>query len=93
MMNFSFTKLRITAAIANNPFSAEARCLVRERRCGSLANGGLAGRNCGRSCTLALDPSSSEIFEAFVYLRLKQGNHRGALLLLKQRRAPRPNQP
>ena len=84
----------LPSTIANNPFSAEARAaLCVNVAAVRLQMGDLQDAETALTRALALDPSSSEILRAFVYLRLKQGNHHGALLLLKHRRAPRPNQP
>ena len=74
-------------SIAAKPNSPVARAAL----CVNLANVRLqqGELEMAESClnqALALHPSSSEAIRALVYLRLRQGNTRSALLLLQQRR-------
>ena len=87
---FRSTNSDLPSTIAENPFSAQARAAL----CVNVAAvrlqiGDLENAESSLNRALALNPSSSEILRAFLYLRLKQGNHREALTLLKQRR-PNP---
>ena len=87
---FRSTNSDLPSTIAENPFSAQARAAL----CVNVAAvrlqiGDLENAESSLNRALALNPSSSEILRAFLYLPLKQGNHREALTLLKQRR-PNP---
>jgi CCR4-NOT transcription complex subunit 10 len=87
---FRSTNSDLPSTIAENPFSAQARAaLCVNVAAVRLQMGDLEDAETALNRALALNPSCPEILKSFLYLRLKQGNHHDASLLLKQRR-PNP---